>query len=591
MPLSAYASAVHDEAAAKRIGEKVDRYEIEAVLGAGGFGAVFRARHVMMDRQVALKLLHPSAAASDEIRERFIREARTLGKLGHPHIIDIYDCGVTDGGELFLAMQLLEGEDLADRAQRGRLASSDVVAITCQVLDALEAAHSAGIVHRDLKPANVYLAQVRGQEVVKLLDFGISKLESGEGNTGLTKTGIIMGTPHYMAPEMFSGVKDVDHRVDLYAVGVMLYELLSGGPPHDAASYEQLVVRIATTDPPSLRTRAPNLPPFLLDVVDRALQRAPSARFASAGEMRQALMGGAQQAPGFSMALPAAPGSGGPTGPMGGPSLGAMSAPALAPVSAPSAFAATGPQIAAPASKGIDLVGDVPQIGGAAPTPITAVPVTPPAAGGDATTKVWVGVGVLTALVIGGIAAAVLVAANEEEPQPIGTPDLASLLPPSAPPAPSVPSAPSVPAPSVSAPPPVAAAFPDDKPPVEDAPPSAPSAPAAPSMSTPMEAPTPDVGRTRFRVTGVVSANPPSDDSVYALLEGRRSALRRCSPSQAQRFELSIHFHDQRFHMVNARGARDDIAANCVARAMRNASPLDTSGSGILTVQVEQAAD
>ncbi|MAC29345.1 MAG: serine/threonine protein kinase, partial [Myxococcales bacterium] len=277
------------EYAASRLGETLDRYRLEAVLGEGGFGAVYRARHVMMDRAVALKLLHPRMA-HQEVQERFVREARTLARLGHPHIVGIHDCGVAATGEIFLAMELLEGEDLAGVLERrGALPPAEAVGLIVPVLEALEAAHAAGVVHRDLKPANVFLARVRGETVPKLLDFGISKVEGAGAERKLTRTGSVMGTPHYMAPETLRGAGEVDHRADLYAVGVMLYELIAGRTPHEAESYEALVVRIATDPVPPLGTVAPAAAPALAAAVDRALAREPGARFGSAAEMAAAL--------------------------------------------------------------------------------------------------------------------------------------------------------------------------------------------------------------------------------------------------------------------------------------------------------------
>ena len=270
--------------AATRIGQTVDRYALEAVLGAGGFGAVYRARHVMMDRAVALKLLH-SHIRDPQLQERFLREARTAAAIGHPNIVQVYDCGLTSGGEAFLAMELLDGRDLAQLLEeRRKLPWREAVALVVDVLAGLQAAHQAGVVHRDLKPGNVFLPRSGG---IKLLDFGISKLE-GKGVPQLTQTGVVMGTPHYMAPETFAGARDVDQRADLYSIAAMLYEMVGGSPPHDADTYERLVIKVATMPAPSARA-LPDVPHAIADVIDRGLVANPAERWASADDFRAAL--------------------------------------------------------------------------------------------------------------------------------------------------------------------------------------------------------------------------------------------------------------------------------------------------------------
>ena len=271
-----------------RIGEIIDRYRIEGLLGEGGFGAVYRAKHVVMGRDVALKLLHPGSDRDDEMRERFLREAQAAAAVGHPSIVQIFDCGVTSEGRAFIAMEMLRGQDLEVHLQQhGRLTRERAVALTIELLDALGAAHRAGVVHRDLKPANIFLLE--SSDHIKILDFGISQMR-GEGIRNLTRTGMVMGTPHYMAPETFRGVANVDLRADLYAVGAILYELLSGTPPHDAKSYEQLVVRVATMPAPKIRLAVPDLPPELARLVDYALASNPDERWPDARSFREALL-------------------------------------------------------------------------------------------------------------------------------------------------------------------------------------------------------------------------------------------------------------------------------------------------------------
>lgn len=271
-----------------RIGEIIDRYRIEGLLGEGGFGAVYRAKHVVMARDVALKLLHPGSDRDDDLRERFLREAQAAAAVGHPSIVQIFDCGVTQEGHAFIAMEMLRGEDLEEHLKKhGSLSRERAVGLVVKLLDALDAAHRAGIVHRDLKPANIFL--LADSDNIKILDFGISQMR-GEGIRTLTRTGMVMGTPHYMAPETFRGVANVDLRADLYAVGAMLYELFSGTTPHDAKSYEQLVVRVATLPAPPVHGAVPDLHPELARVVDRALTSNPDERWPDAGSFRDALL-------------------------------------------------------------------------------------------------------------------------------------------------------------------------------------------------------------------------------------------------------------------------------------------------------------
>lgn len=271
-------------------GKRIDRYEVERWIGGGGMGAVYLARHAMLQHRVALKLLHPSIAQRGDILERFLREARATASLGNRHIVRVHDCAVTPEGTAFIAMEKLDGESLQSLLDREtKVEPARAVEIVLQVLEGLGEAHAAGIVHRDMKPGNVFLTRPEAApEFATILDFGISKMRSGNV-AALTQTGTVMGTPHYMAPEQIWNAKDIDHRADLYAVGVMLYEMLAGRLPYEANNTAELLVKACTTEPIPLRDLATALPPPLVQVVDRAMARDPGQRYQSAGEFAAAL--------------------------------------------------------------------------------------------------------------------------------------------------------------------------------------------------------------------------------------------------------------------------------------------------------------
>jgi serine/threonine protein kinase len=267
-------------------------YAVEQRLGTGGFGAVYAGRHVRTGRRYALKVLRPDRALlSPEARERFRREAAALASLGHAGIVAVHDYASSDGFD-YLVMDLLEGEDLASRlAHTAPLPLEDALRIVEQVADALALAHRQGIVHRDLKPANVFLARSRGEAIsgstrpsdltsgdygerAVLLDFGLAKTDAG--GPSLTASGEALGTPQYMAPEQASGDR-IDARTDVYALGAILFEMLSGAPPFDGPSPAAVLVKALTTPAPSLRGVA-GVPSTVADVVARALAKDPELR-------------------------------------------------------------------------------------------------------------------------------------------------------------------------------------------------------------------------------------------------------------------------------------------------------------------------
>ena len=251
------------------------RYRVIRAIGHGGMGTVFEAVHVGTGRAVALKLLHFRCATDGALRARFEREARAATSVAHPNVVEVLDVGTAEDGRPFLVMELLEGESLRARLDRvHRLEVGETAYIGASVLVALGAAHGSGVVHRDVKPDNVFLAHGAPRPRVKLLDFGISKLFGPDGmDLGMTTTGTVLGTPRYMSPEQARGRPDLDHRVDVFAAGVLLYEMLAGRRPYEADSYNALVVALVEESPPPLASLRAEVPADLRDVVAAALAR------------------------------------------------------------------------------------------------------------------------------------------------------------------------------------------------------------------------------------------------------------------------------------------------------------------------------
>ncbi len=277
---------------ASLVGTTLDgRYLIEEHLATGGMGAVFRARHVYMRKDVALKVLRPDLSASAELVERFRREAEIAASLEHDHIVRVTDFGRSPEGWLFLAMELLFGESLFDRLRReGFLPPEEAVTILWQVCAGLEAAHARGVVHRDLKPENVFLARSPGgREVAKILDFGIAKM-ADPSEVGATQAGMVVGTPEYLSPEQATG-SEVDGRADLYTVGLIAWRALTGRHPFKADDPRSLLMMQATRPVPSLLEPRPDLAehPALVAAVARACEKDPALRYQSAAEMKDDL--------------------------------------------------------------------------------------------------------------------------------------------------------------------------------------------------------------------------------------------------------------------------------------------------------------
>lgn len=268
------------------------RYRVHGLIGEGGMGAVYEAEDGRSGDRVAVKVLHPEHVAKKDAESRLRHEARVVSSLGHPNICAIYDVGVLDDGSPYLVMERLRGSSLAAWIERqGALDQSVLIDIMTQVLSALAMAHDRGVVHRDLKPDNIFLVtSPRGVAQAKLLDFGISKASGIEDTAvDLTRTGMVMGTPYYMAPEQARGDRDLDHRVDLWAVGVILYEALTGRRPFVARNYNALLVQILTAKPRPIRELNPAVTEPLAGVVARALSKLREDRQQSSRELEQAI--------------------------------------------------------------------------------------------------------------------------------------------------------------------------------------------------------------------------------------------------------------------------------------------------------------
>ncbi|MFH1438848.1 MAG: protein kinase [Pseudomonadota bacterium] len=278
--------------ALKLVGGTIDKYEILRLIGEGGMGAVYEARHSKIRRKVALKLLNQEFAQNAEVLARFEREARATGEIGHENIIEIYDIGRDEAtGATYLVLELLKGKTLQDLIDEKKgLAPQEAVDIMLQVLSALHASHSLGIVHRDLKPENIFLITLAGRKNwVKILDFGIAKIkETGDAHK-LTQTGTMMGTPYYMAPEQITGSRNMDHRLDVYACGIILYQCVTGKVPYNAPTVPGLVYSILNATPESPVTTRPGTPDELSDIILKSMAREPADRYQNVMEMAAAL--------------------------------------------------------------------------------------------------------------------------------------------------------------------------------------------------------------------------------------------------------------------------------------------------------------
>lgn len=268
------------------------KYRVDRVLGAGGMGVVVAATHLQLEQRVALKFL-VSNGFDEQAGMRFLREARSIVKLRSEHVVRVLDTGTLDSGQPYIVMELLEGQDLQQElTARGPIPLVEAVDWVLQACEAIAEAHVAGIVHRDLKPANLFLTRRPDHSaLIKVLDFGIAKLLDVQRapDYSLTKTSALMGSPHYMSPEQIRNAKSVDRRADIWALGIVLYELLGGTAPFSAATAPALLAQIVADPPRPLRDSRPDVPRALEAVINRCLEKEPAKRYATIGELAREL--------------------------------------------------------------------------------------------------------------------------------------------------------------------------------------------------------------------------------------------------------------------------------------------------------------
>lgn len=268
------------------------KFRVERVLGVGGMGVVVAARHIQLDERVALKFLLPEALASSNAVERFIREARAATKIKSEHVARVMDVGTFETGQPYIVMEYLDGVDLSQLLEsQGPLPPNEVADLVLQACEVIAEAHALGIVHRDLKPANLFLTRfLDGSPCIKVLDFGISKVTlPGQDQAALTKTSAMMGSPLYMSPEQMSSARSVDARTDIWSLGAIMYELLTGGPPFSAESLPELCAKILQEEPPPVLTRRADVPAAFAAVVERCLTKSREQRYQTVGDLAVAM--------------------------------------------------------------------------------------------------------------------------------------------------------------------------------------------------------------------------------------------------------------------------------------------------------------
>lgn len=285
--------AVLEKAEDPLVGQTLaDKYRIEELINEGGMGAVYRGTHILMDKTVAVKVLHPALAADDKIVARFSREARAASRISHPHALNVTDFGESGNGIVFLVMEYLKGETLKEVIHnQGPMPVERVIEIIRQICGALEAAHAEGVVHRDLKSDNIMLVDVGTGDWAKVLDFGIAKITEKVGqDPALTAPNLIIGTPQYMSPEQCSQAAEIDSRSDIYSLGVILYEMLVGHVPFTGESPTAIMMKHLQEPPPSVLEERQDLPSAVGRVVTRAMAKRPEDRFQTVSELSDQLV-------------------------------------------------------------------------------------------------------------------------------------------------------------------------------------------------------------------------------------------------------------------------------------------------------------
>jgi eukaryotic-like serine/threonine-protein kinase len=269
-----------------------EKYLIEELIKRGGMGAVYRGKHVMMDKTVAIKVLRPALAGDDMVVARFSREAKAASRISHPHAVSVTDFGESENGVVFLVMEYLDGRTLKDIIRsEGQLPLERVLEIVRQVSGALDAAHQQGVIHRDLKSDNIMLSQTNGGDWAKVLDFGIAKITQREGaqDNDITAANLVIGTPQYMSPEQCSQSGPIDARSDVYSLGVIVFEMLAGRVPFTGDSPTVIMMKQVQDEPPPVRDLRPGLPAGIGSLVKKALAKQPIDRFQTAGALYEAL--------------------------------------------------------------------------------------------------------------------------------------------------------------------------------------------------------------------------------------------------------------------------------------------------------------
>jgi eukaryotic-like serine/threonine-protein kinase len=274
-------------------GQSIGNYRILNKIGTGGMGAVYLAEHPLIGKRVALKVIHRELASNREVVQRFFQEAKAVNRIGNEHIVEIHDFGQTLEGDHFYIMEYLEGHNLASVLHRDRVVGIErALHIGAQIASALAAAHAAGIIHRDLKPDNVMLTMRLGDvDFVKLLDFGLAKVFAGDGpSTVKTAAGVLLGTPQYMSPEACESRQSIDHRTDIYALGILLFQMMTGVLPFDGETMGEVLVKQVTQLPPPPRGYNANIPPSVEQILLRCLAKQPDGRFPTMMALREALL-------------------------------------------------------------------------------------------------------------------------------------------------------------------------------------------------------------------------------------------------------------------------------------------------------------